>query len=75
MSSLRVSRARLGTLRGSPTASAARDVLMEALDRALLEPVRFRTADGEFVVGGPTGSDECAYVLDVLSADFFTDVV
>jgi Patatin-like phospholipase/Mycolic acid cyclopropane synthetase len=36
--------------------------------------VRFRTVDGELVVGGPPGS-ECAYVLDVLGANFFTDVV
>ena len=57
------------------TASAARDLLLEALDQALIAPVRFRTPDGEFVVGGRPASNECACVLDVLSADFFTDVV
>ena len=54
------------------TASAARDVLLDALDQALIEPVRFRTRDGEFVVGG---SRACAYVVDVFTPDFFTDVV
>ena len=61
--------------RGSRTAPAARAVLREALDHALLEPVRFRTPNGEFVVGPATDGGECAYVLDVLTADFFTDVV
>jgi cyclopropane-fatty-acyl-phospholipid synthase len=50
-------------------------VLLEALNHALLEPVRFRTLDGEFVVGQATDGGECTYVLDVLTADFFPDVV
>ncbi|HUA03954.1 MAG TPA: class I SAM-dependent methyltransferase [Solirubrobacteraceae bacterium] len=54
------------------TDSAARDVLLDALDQALVESVRFRTRDGEFVVGG---SSACAYAVDVFTPRFFTDVV
>jgi cyclopropane-fatty-acyl-phospholipid synthase len=62
-------------VRGSRDASAARDVLLEIFDHALLEAVGFRTPDGEFVVGRPTEVGECAYVLDVFTPRFFTDVV
>ena len=75
MTSLRAGVAHVDALTGSRTASAAREVLREALDDALLEPVRFRTPGGEFVVGRPTDGGGCSYVVDVRTADFFTDVV
>ena len=75
MTSIRAGRATVGTRRGARTTPAARAVLLEALNHALLEPVRFRTPDGDFFVGPPAGGGESAYVLDVLTTDFFTDVV
>lgn len=50
---------------------------MEIFDRALVEPVRFRTSAGEFVVGGPDErkGEECAYAVRVLRPQFFADVV
>lgn len=50
---------------------------MEIFDLALVEPVRFRTSAGEFVVGGSHAGDgeECAYAVRVLRPRFFADVV
>jgi hypothetical protein len=75
MTSIRAGRVQVGAHRVSRTAPAARAVLTEAFNHALPEAVRFRTPDGEFVVGPATDGSECAYVLDVLTTDFFTDVV
>lgn len=68
-------RARVAALAGARPGSSARDVLMEIFDLALVEPVRFRTPAGEFVVGGPGQSDQPAYTVRVLAPQFFADVV
>ena len=60
MTSIRAGRAQVGALRGSRTAPAARAVLMEALNRALLEPVRFRTPDREFPALAPVDTEAVA---------------
>jgi cyclopropane-fatty-acyl-phospholipid synthase len=55
--------------------SSAREVLLEILNRALLEPVRFCTPSGQFVVGGSGERTACAFTIRVLTPRFFTDVV
>jgi cyclopropane-fatty-acyl-phospholipid synthase len=62
-------------VRGSRRTSTARDVLLELLDQALLEPIGFRTPDGELVVAGPRRDGPCAFVIDVRTPDFFSAVV
>jgi cyclopropane-fatty-acyl-phospholipid synthase len=68
-------RVRVGALPGARSGSSAREVLMEIFDRALLEPVRFRTPAGEFVAGGSGDNVQCDYVISVLTAQFYSDVV
>ncbi|MGN6867621.1 MAG: class I SAM-dependent methyltransferase [Solirubrobacteraceae bacterium] len=70
-------RARVAALAGARSGSPAREVLMEIFDRALVEPVRFCTSAGEFVVGGPGPGEgeECAYTVRVLRPQFFADVI
>ena len=75
MTSVLGRRERLTALPGARTGAAAREVLLEILDRALLAPVSFRTPSGEFVVGGFGAGEECACAIRVRAPRFFTDVL
>jgi cyclopropane-fatty-acyl-phospholipid synthase len=48
---------------------------MEIFDRALIEPVRFRTPAGESVVGGSGDEEKPAFTVRVNTPRFFADVV